>query len=58
MLRWLADASDVIPADEDPRYPPVDLPVPAGRPCPDRTVERASNHLERVFAHLRRTMQP
>ncbi|MFE2373650.1 sulfatase-like hydrolase/transferase [Streptomyces sp. NPDC059398] len=56
MLHWLADTSDVIPADEDPRYPAVDLSVPAGRPGPDGGVERASQYLEEVFAHLRRAM--
>ncbi|WP_199566914.1 sulfatase-like hydrolase/transferase [Streptomyces triticagri] len=55
LLHWLADTSDVIPAEPHPRYPRVDLPVPAGRPRPDGAVERASEHLERVFAHLRNT---
>ncbi|WP_406141444.1 sulfatase-like hydrolase/transferase [Streptomyces sp. NBC_01089] len=50
LLRWLADTADVIPADEDPRYPSVDLPVPAGRAGPDGTVERASQQLARALA--------
>lgn len=50
LLRWLADTADVIPAEEDPRYASVDLPVPAGEPRPDGTVERASEQLARAFA--------
>jgi arylsulfatase A-like enzyme len=28
MLRWLVETADVLPEREDPRMPPVDLPVP------------------------------
>ncbi|MFB7708279.1 hypothetical protein [Streptomyces sp. NPDC056105] len=49
LLRRPADTADVIPADEDPRYPSVDLPVPAGRPGPDGEVETAPQQLARAF---------
>ncbi|MEU6476590.1 sulfatase-like hydrolase/transferase [Streptomyces sp. NPDC047017] len=54
VLHWLADTADVIPTAEDPRYPSVDLPVPAGPPGPDGQVERASEHLRRVMEHWAR----
>jgi arylsulfatase A-like enzyme len=38
MLRWLAGTGDVIPYEEDPRFPPVDLPVPAARGLTGTTV--------------------
>ncbi|WP_328635361.1 sulfatase-like hydrolase/transferase [Streptomyces sp. NBC_00356] len=55
VLCWLADTSDVIPAQEDPRYPSVDLPVPAGRPGPDGTLDRASDQLARALARWKNT---
>ncbi|MFD5315272.1 sulfatase-like hydrolase/transferase [Streptomyces sp. NPDC127098] len=30
LLRWQVETADVIPASHDPRFPPVDLPAPAG----------------------------
>jgi arylsulfatase A-like enzyme len=29
LLRWMVATADVMPWDEDPRFPPIDLPVPA-----------------------------
>ncbi|MGW6141479.1 hypothetical protein [Streptomyces sp. NPDC055140] len=49
LLRPPADAANAIPAGEDPRYPSVDLPVPAGHPGPDGEVETAPQQLARAF---------
>ncbi|MEU6171323.1 sulfatase-like hydrolase/transferase [Streptantibioticus parmotrematis] len=57
LLSWLMETADVTPAAEDPRYASVDLPVPAGRPGPDGTVERASQQLARAFANWRRAQE-
>ncbi|MFB7193150.1 hypothetical protein ACWCOW_03455 [Streptomyces sp. NPDC001939] len=41
--------SERIDVDEDPHYPSVDLPVPAGHPGPDGEVETSSQQLARAF---------
>jgi arylsulfatase A-like enzyme len=37
LLRWMVETGDVMPWSEDPRFPTIELPVPAGAPSAEKS---------------------